>query len=373
MYDLILRRPTSSASSLLELYSERHLIELDPEHQRIGGIWTREKKQLLIDSLLNGFDVPKLYLQEFMPPLKKGEHVYRYSIIDGKQRLQAIWDFIDGKLPLASDFEYLREDTVNAAGLTYAELSVRYQHLKSRFDATQLDIVLVSTGEPELIEDLFSRLNEAVPLNAPEKRGALGGPLPAKITETSQHRFFKECIPFLDNRYRHRDLAAKFLYIEHMGGVANTKKSDLDKFVTEFKSMQAISPEESRLCISRIVEHVHNTLNLAASIFNERDPMLRQVAMVTLYFHLFRQLQSGAIALSSADIDIREMLIEFERCRKINRRIIEEKGESAGEIDTDLVEFDKHNQTPNDAYAIRIRLEILLKFLAERLGVVKTC
>lgn len=371
MHDLILRRRASSTSSLLELYSERHLIELNPEYQRIGGVWTREKKQLLIDSLINGFDVPKLYLQEFLPVLKKGGRTYMYSIIDGKQRLQAIWDFIDGKLPLASDFKYLRDDNVKVAGLTYAEFSLRYQHLKSRFDSTHLDIVLVRTGEPELIEELFYRLNEAAPLNAPEKRGALGGPLPAKITDISQHEFFKKCIPFPDNRYRHRDLASKFLYIEHVGGVANTKKSDLDKFVFEFKSIQADSPEESGLRISKIVEHVRKILDLAASIFNERDPLLRQVAMVTVYYHLARQIQTGVITLASTDRDIREMLVEFENRRASNRSIIEQEGESAGEIDTDLVEFDKHSQTPNDAYAIRIRLEILLKFLEGEFGVLR--
>ena len=369
MHDLTLRRPISSTSSLLELYSERHRIELDPEYQRIGGVWTREKKQLLIDSLLNGFDVPKLYLQEFMPMLKRGEHTYRYSIIDGKQRLQTIWDFIDGKLPLASDFKYLRDDNVEAEGLTYAELSCRYQHIKSRFDATQLDIVLVSTSEPELIEELFSRLNEAVPLNAPEKRGALGGPIPAKITETSQHTFFKKCIPFPDNRYRHRDLASKFLYIEHKGDIVNTKKSDLDRFVTEFRSKQTDSPKESRYRVSQIVTSTRDALNLAASIFDDKDPMLRQVSMVTVYYYLLRKIQSKAVILDPMHSDLREMLVKFEKCRQSNRKIIEERGESAGEINTDLVEFEKHSQTPNDAYAFRIRLEILLGFLREEFGV----
>ena len=362
MHDFILRRLTSTESSLLELYSERQFIELDPVFQRIGGVWTREKKQLLIDSLINGFDVPKLYLQEFVPIMKKGGRRYKYAIIDGKQRLQTIWDFIDGELPLAPDFKYFRDDTVEAGGLNYAQLSTRYQRIKSRFDATHLDIVIVRTGDPELIEDLFSRLNEAVPLNAPEKRGAMGGPLPPRIIEISQHRFFTECIPFPDHRYRHRDMAAKFLYIEYNEDVVNTKKSDLDKFVSEFKVMQAKSRSASDRRASMIVERVQRALDFATTVFKRKDPMLRQVAMVTVYYHLLRNIRTEVLNFNPED-DLRSMLAEFESHRQRNRRIIEKKGETTDEVDSALIEFEKHSQTPNDAYAIRIRLEILLRFL----------
>jgi hypothetical protein len=42
------RYPQSSA---LVVYSERDDIQLDPDYQRISGIWTVEKRQLLIDSI----------------------------------------------------------------------------------------------------------------------------------------------------------------------------------------------------------------------------------------------------------------------------------------------------------------------------------
>jgi hypothetical protein len=39
---------------------------------------------------------------------------------------------------------------------------------------------------------MFSRLNEAVPLNAAEKRSAIGGPMALAIREISEHSFFNE-------------------------------------------------------------------------------------------------------------------------------------------------------------------------------------
>ena len=185
---------------MLVVYTERDEIELDPDYQRISGIWTHEKRQLLIDSILNGFDIPKLYFQAFTPPRTIGSQRYRYAIIDGKQRLQAIWDFIGGSLRLDDDFRYLRNDDVHAGGLSYSELAQKYPKIKAKFDATLLDIVTINTNDEDLIEDLFSRLNEAVPLNAPEKRNAFGGPLPPVIREVTEHIFFTDHILFTDNR-----------------------------------------------------------------------------------------------------------------------------------------------------------------------------
>jgi len=48
---------------------------------------------------------------------------------------------------------------------------------------------------------MFSRLNEAVPLNAPEKHHASGGPMPQAIKAVSDHAFFKKHGPFEDRRF----------------------------------------------------------------------------------------------------------------------------------------------------------------------------
>jgi hypothetical protein len=352
-------------SSLLVVYSERDEIELDPEYQRISGIWTREKRQLLIDSLVNGFDVPKLYFHEFIPSKQKNGKKYRYAIIDGKQRLQTIWDFINGTLPLAEDFKYLRDDAIKAGGLDYQTLSQKYPQLKARFDATLIDIVTIRTNDIELIEDMFSRLNEAVPLNAPEKRGALGGPMPAAIRKVASHSFFSKRVPFPDARYRHRDLAAKFVYIDFSDTIPNTKKYYLDDFVKTFRKWRKEGDKRaSQSAIATLVRKVEKTLALMASVFVNSDSLLRQVGMITLYFHLYRRIESDEVGKVE-----RDMLVRFERARDKNRELVEATGEADKSVDTSLLEFDKHSQTPNDAYAIRIRLRILLRYLNKNFGV----
>src|SRR5258708_1272873 len=356
------RYPQSSA---LIVYSEKDAIQLNPDYQRISGIWTLEKRQLLIDSLINGFDVPKLYFHEFVPPKKVGSKKYRYAIIDGKQRIQTIWDFIEGNISLSEEFEYIRDSTIKAAGLGYSQLAEKYPQLKSRFDATPLDIVTIRTSDLDLIEDMFSRLNEAVPLNAPEKRNGFGGPMANAIQKVSGHKFFAKHIPFPDNRYRHRDLAAKFIFIEHENEIANTKKAVLDQFVRQFKKWrQEGLAKASQAKISMLVSETEKTLSLMTSIFGTPDKLLRQVGMITLYFYLFRFIKSKKV-----DTVSRDMLAFLEKSREKNRLIAEEQGETSNRIDLALLEFDKHSQTPNDAYAIRIRLGILLKFLSKHFNV----
>jgi hypothetical protein len=351
---------TYPQSSVLVVYSDRKTIQLDPDYQRIGGIWTPQKKMLLIDSLVNGFDVPKLYFHEFVPFKQIGHQRYRYAIIDGRQRLQTIWDFIDGEIRLDSDFKYLRDSSVKAGGMSYAELALKYPAIKNRFDATTLDIVTVRTDDIELIEEMFTRLNEAVSLNAPEKRNAFGAPLPHAIKEVAKHVFFTKHVPFGNGRYRHLDLAAKFLYLEHEGKVVNTKKQELDDFVREFKSLRdKNNPKASPAAVAALKGKVDKSLTAMSKVFNATDGLLGQVGMITIYYHLFRLIEAKRVGAVK-----REMLKKFDQARQQNRELAEAAGESGAGVNLKLLEFDRHSQTPNDAYAISIRLRILLEFLS---------
>ena len=142
----------------------RDRIQINPLYQRLSNIWAMDNRQLLIDTVLNDFDIPKLYLHKFNEPLRKGGKNYDYAIIDGKQRLETMWAFIDGSIALAEDFQYFKDSTVKAGNMKYSELGREYPDLKVQFDSFQLTAVCVETDELELIEEMFSRLNEAAPL-----------------------------------------------------------------------------------------------------------------------------------------------------------------------------------------------------------------
>jgi hypothetical protein len=140
----------------------------------------------------------------------------------------------------------------------------------------------------------------------------------------------------------------------------NTKKADLDRFVRQFKKWREEGARKaSKAAVSELLNETDRTLALMTSAFGIQDKLLRQVGMITLYFHLFRFIKLGKVGSVG-----RDMLAHFEKSREKNRQVAEEKGETSTSVELPLLEFDKHSQTPNDAYAIRIRLGILLKYLS---------
>ena len=334
------------------LFRTRKTIQIDPEYQRSSDIWTEEKKQLLIDTILNGFDVPKLYFHKFSTPLIQDGQQYEYAIIDGKQRLESIWDFVDGKFALSPDFECLWDVSLTAAGMTYAELGKNFPDLRNALDSYGLTVVCIETTDLEIIEDMFSRLNEAVPLSAAEKRNAKGGPEPAAIKRLTATRFFQQKVPFGNSRYRHYDLAAKFLLCTEKNKVVDTKKRTLDRYIIEWAEKAG---REQALPFHEIAAAI---LEDMAEVFTDRDRLLRQVGAVTLFFHLFRLARVGGW---TADIQ-RHRLDTFEQVRLQNRTLVEH-GDSG---DAELIEFDRYAQSSNDAYAVKIRLRTLLRVAFNR-------
>lgn len=343
------------SSSVLNLYSMRESIWFDPPYQRMSDIWPLEKRQLLVDSILNGFDVPKLYFHEFFPSKEVDGKKVKYAIVDGKQRLQSIFSFIEGRFPIADRFELLEDPSITPGGLTYAELAREYPSLKTRFDGFVLPIVSILTDETELIEDMFSRLNEAAPLNAAEKRNALGGPIPAIIRSTAQHPFFVEKLPFTNARYRHYDLIAKFLYLCYRDQLVDTKKVHLDEFVKQQRRSQA--HQES----ARLAQEMTRVLDRLVRLFVDRDTLLRSVGTVVLYFYMLRD----AIKNGWAEELSRRPLEEFENIRAENRRAAEA---DEAQSEYKLLEFDRLAQSPNDGVALRYRYAVIRQYVGPERG-----
>lgn len=329
-----------------QLYRLFPRIQLDPDYQRLSDIWTLDKRQLLLDSILNGFDVPKLYFHKFSKPVVVRKKTFDYAIIDGKQRLETIWQFISGKVALSDEFEFLKDPQVKAGGMTYRELGKEYPELKADFDGYPLSVICIETNDIEMIEDMFARLNEAANLTAAEKRNAFSGPIPAAIRKLAKRQFFTQSLPFQNSRYRHFDLAAKFLLAEHTGKVTDTKKVYLDNFVRSFQ-------KKRRTSMPVFVKKATDNVRCMNRVFTKNDKLLRQVGMVMVYYHLFRlAADQGWISAIT-----RRKLVRFDSLRQKNREIAEE---GTGVADYDLIEFDSLSQSPNDAYALKLRLRVIM-------------
>lgn len=74
------------------------------KHFQRGLVWTTEQKQQLIESMYNWIEIGKIVFrykswEQIAKEMKESGHGYNWDCVDGKQRLNAILDFIQGKFP----------------------------------------------------------------------------------------------------------------------------------------------------------------------------------------------------------------------------------------------------------------------------------
>ena len=336
--------------SVARIARERGKLLLDPVYQREGGVWSEPRKQLFIDSVINGFDVPKVYLHD-LGQLDSG---VRYAVVDGKQRLTTLHAFVDGQFPLAGDFEYQSTalDVPPMKGQYYKDFSDQTREV---FREQALDIVIVKTSDVEDIEELFSRLNNGEKLNAAESRNAYGGKMSSKIRDLAQHEFFLTKLGFSSRRYSHLEVAAKILYIEECeirqgkgAGFVDVKKRHLDKFVKDNKT---ISDSDMK----KLMTAVERNLSWMQRIFDNTDSQLGKQSFPQLMY-LFTKKLNREYADPQIQLKIKGFLEAFTEERVENQKKTED------ERDPELSEYGRLTQQgTNDGDSMRRRTGILLR------------
>lgn len=142
-------------------------INVDAEYQR-GKVWSEPQQALLIDSILRGFDIPKIYLRK-----RRDGSRFLFDVIDGKQRLTAIWRFITDDLRLlktTGPFPQLGD----LGGKQWSDLS---DEAKDTLQFANITVSKIEAATDEEIRELFLRLQQGTPLNAAEKRNAMPCPV----------------------------------------------------------------------------------------------------------------------------------------------------------------------------------------------------
>ncbi len=351
-------------NNILQLYEWKDEIDLDPPYQRLA-IWDESQQRLFIDSILNGFDIPKLYFYQ-IPPNPSKPSKYRYAVIDGKQRMFSLWRFIENDLRLAKGFVFYDDVAIRAGGASYDDLMANFPRLRARFDSFDLPVTVVQTDDENFIDDLFSRLNVQESLSAGERRNALGGPLPFIIQKIGLHPFFTHSIRITNKRRQHFDLAAKFLYLTRVNAIESTKKKILDDFVTTFRKYRdAKAPQASDKELQSLQSKTTIILDGMKSFFESKDSLLGSQGRIILYFHISRICQQ----LNKELPFTRQMLAQFNdeliAARKKSQRLATgATKEPMSHLEEILVFFDREKQSPNDAGAIKRQYDYMSEYLA---------
>ena len=177
-------------------------LDLEPPYQRNDMVWSPAYKKYFIDTILQNYPSPVIFLHVEIS--STGEALYH--VVDGKQRLTAIFEYLKG------DFTITGGDVPNSyRGKVFAELD---NNLKQEFYRYSIPVQEVHDANERDLRQAFDRLNRNVAkLSAQELRHAkFDGDFILEMERLADEPFWEDV-----------GIATK----------ANIKRMKLDEFVSE--------------------------------------------------------------------------------------------------------------------------------------------
>jgi hypothetical protein len=190
-------------------------INLNPPYQR-GDVWSREKQQRLIQSLFENYYIPPIILRKLS--------AVSFECLDGKQRLQALTGFLEGKFSV----KLRDDDSDDAAPVFFYDLE---EDERSSFGLKALTtIYYMNLTDADTIE-VFNRVNNGVSLSNVERWTGLNPTLLTYLREVFDATHIK-ILP-RDNRFKELNYYLRAYILEVKGEPVRLSKDCVDKFVTQ--------------------------------------------------------------------------------------------------------------------------------------------
>jgi len=316
------------------LHRDRY--EIDPTYQRESGTWSKSDEQYLIDTILRWFAMPPIFLHK-----KEGKEF----IVDGQQRLNTIWKFVDDRLKLSEKYSYdIINDTKNKeknggkGAYKYSEL---HQEWQNRFDSYPIPVIYLEDYDDEEIRDLFRRLQYGKPLILGEILNAYPGDIVPTMRKLAKHKFFKNIIAIKGKRYKHYYLAAQLMYLESQG-VRDISPRYIYEFFEKNKNISTTSKVYSRL---------NRVLNYLSDVFQTRTPELKKPGwIITLYLLVAHLLEN--YSMDTQKTNLKSFFTSFYR----------DVVSSSTSGDQELIKFNLAISKGTTSQAnIKLRYDIILK------------
>ena len=286
----------------IEDLRERFLkIDMAPYYQRESNLWTAKQKNKLIDSVLNGFDIPKFYVTRLE------DNAYQWAVADGKQRVSVLMEFLqpagkkdlggfqftDPGFKLAKDFipdrssKFMQtvldegtEEDIPKPNMAFENFSKVAQRafLNARLDFVEITINF-KTERGKILE-LYERLNDGKPLNAIEKRYAVQGALNSYLQFLAKEQeFFTKRLGIPNKRYQHYDMANKLALMaitarNGADGIVDLKPASLRAVLLQYEETKAFDG---------IKESIDALLKSLRSTFSVGDGLLTATGSIPGY------------------------------------------------------------------------------------------
>lgn len=255
-------------------WHERNELSVQPKFQR-RSVWTENARSYLIDTILKGLPIPKIFIREHIDVSKK---TTVREIVDGQQRITAILDFGSNRLRIKKGHNQ------EFAGMTFENLP---DEAKRNFLDYQISTdILVGASNSDVL-DIFSRINSyTLPVNQQEKLNAVYvGPLKQLIYKLAhQYYEFWSQNKILDQRTIARMGDAQLvseLFIAMSNGLQSGRKH-IEAFYKE---------HEDAFPYEKLFEtQFQDLMDLIVSIFGDRlsdSPFSREPLFYSLFLALY--------------------------------------------------------------------------------------
>lgn len=265
-------------------------IELRPDFQR-KEVWSRRAQIMLIDTILKNIPMPKLYIQAVIR-----EKITFRSVIDGQQRLTAIFAFIKG------DFTLSKPYTGEFIDKNFEDLPTQEQDL---FLAYQLDTNEVTDATEEEIRELYSRVNKyIVPLNQQELRRAdFPGDFLSLCEELALLPYFEDSKVFsVSSRRRMADVEYISELLSILISGPQNKKETLDNFYLDFSVWDPESMKSTQTHFEEILKDLE--LIFPNELFPISNKRFCQKADFYSLFAAIHELQLEGYSIMDKDLTL---------------------------------------------------------------------
>lgn len=182
---------------------EKNQLNFDFPIQRESGQWSKEQKSLFIDSLIQGYDIPDIYI------LDKGKDSDELKlVIDGNQRLHTCYEFYKDKFKMSKSMDDIEIDGVkhNISGLKYSELPQELQDCLNDYD---IGVTVLNGLTEDEIEEQFYRLNNGSTFTKAQQANVkLGSEIALKVKDIEECNFLQNRAVFSNSQRKRGEVTS---------------------------------------------------------------------------------------------------------------------------------------------------------------------
>jgi hypothetical protein len=319
-------------SSICTRIQENNII-LQPDFQR-DLIWNTSKKQSLIDTILRNWQFPPIFVVV-------NEHS-KLEVLDGQQRLNAIYEFYNDQFPIDGYINPIDNNIIKLHGLRYSLLPRNIRSNFDRFSIRVFELYEYNSDEPY---ELFFRLNQGTSLTPAEKRNTLFGDVRSSVRELARimdsYDINSNSIGFNNSRLSYHDVLARLIFALKNG----LSKKITDAMLVDF-FRNGYVPTEAKYAANTSIEILSKSIT-------KKIRLNKSTLFTWLYFFSVESSNSATLTKINIVDSFHEVLSEtknfFDQFDSMTSFIFN-------------LYLDKSSSSVNDATPVQIRLLILYFF-----------